>query len=68
MCDPLCTFETLIPPLKLLVSEFDAVVVQYASELWLPDVSFSAAAERAEHPQQSPQVASNLQGGFTHSD
>lgn len=68
MCDPLCTFETLIPPLKLLVSEFDAVVVQYAAELWLTDVSFSAAVEWVEHPQQSPQVASNLPGVFTHSD
>lgn len=69
MCDPLCTFETLIPPLKLLVGEFDAVAVQHAAELWPPDASFPAAVERAGHPQQSPQVASDLQGGvFTHGD
>ena len=53
------------PPLKLLVCQVDAVVVQDAAELMLLDVSFSLAVKQAKHSDQGRQVASNLRGSHT---
>lgn len=58
-------YNTNPPPLKLLVSQVDAVVVQDAAELVLLDVSFSVVVKQPEHSDHGPQVASNLQGSHT---
>lgn len=55
----------LTPPLKLLVCQLDAIVVQDATELVLLNVSFSVVVKQAERPDHGPQVASNLQGSRT---
>ena len=65
MCQTVSDVHHDPPPLKLLVCQADAVVVQDAAELVLPDVSFSVVVKQVEHSDHGPQVASDLRGSHT---
>lgn len=58
----------IAPPLKLLVCQVDAVVVQDAAELVLLDVSFSVVVKQPQRSDHGRQVASDLWGSHTMTD